>query len=138
MSKRKPPIVLIAVLLVLLAIAIPNFLASGVKPIKTSEVYSKLTQGKIIEATWQETELRGTYQGKDDERIRFTATVPKVDSQAGSELQNALVQSGVTWTLEGPHFSSQLVSVMAVAVFPILVFASLYYLVIKPSQRRIA
>lgn len=105
-------------------------LGSRPRTLTMSELYSYLKDKKVEKAAWQQKSLTGTIVGGE----RFEALVPDQDAQTSAPLMAALNESGAKWQYENPPLMNTVYQLIQVAVFPIMILALIYFLVLRPAQ----
>ncbi len=108
----------------------------GPKPttLKNNEIMKFIEEKKIAEANWQGTNLTGTFVKGVNGGGEFIATVPSQDSAAAVSIMNALTANDIKWQYDRPPVIAQIISGIGVLIFPILLLAGFYFLMIRPAQ----
>jgi cell division protease FtsH len=126
-------IVIITGIALMNLITSPTSLISGTKPpkeLQASELYSKIDNGEIVSAEWQQTVFSGELKNGD----RFTAKVADVSSAPAGEFEKYLRDKKVPFKRMDPPASATLLSILSVIAFPIMLIALIYFLVLRPAQ----
>lgn len=91
---------------------------------------TKIDSNKIIDASWQGDHMTGhTRSG-----AYFVADVYDRNTTGGANLAQTLVSNGVRLKFEPAPMSGTLVSLIGMLAVPVMIFAMIYFLVIRPAQ----
>jgi cell division protease FtsH len=111
-----------------------GFMGGGqVRELSYSDLISEIESKNIQEGVWQQNTFRGQFTAEAGGG-RFEARVPSQNEQTAPEFQQLLRQHNVRFEFEGPPVSAGILSILSIAIFPLLILLLLWFFVLKPAQ----
>ena len=131
--------ILLTFFALLVAIILMNSLGSGLspfggpEPVKLSETafLEKAQSGSIKKAAWQGSNITGKDVGGRD----FTVVSANIDTNPENPLHKNLQDiKGFDLEIKTPAISQTMFSILSVLALPLMIFALLYFFVLRPAQ----
>jgi len=134
--------IVITVTLAILVIAVFNamgnpgpFAMVAPKQLSYTQLLEELNLDKtdpanVTEVKWQQKEITGKLRDGGE----FVSRAVDEDSQAGRDLLDAFRKKGVDVKLMAPPVTTGLLSLLSFILFPVMIFALLYFFVLRPQM----
>jgi cell division protease FtsH len=100
------------------------------KALQLPDLIKEMTNGNVEEGVWQQDEISGTLI----DGTKFVVSVPSLESAGSTAIQEQILKTGAPIKYERPPISQGLIGILSMLAVPILIFALLYFFVIKPAQ----
>jgi cell division protease FtsH len=110
-------------------------LSSSPDTLTSSELDKAIKDKRIVKAEWQQNTFSGEYVKAPGQPTRkFEALVTDINSPASTVLLTELKDNGTPWSVDQPPISNSILSGLSVVMFPLMIIALIYFLVLRPAQ----
>ncbi len=111
-------------------------LSSQPDQISASDLDKAIKEHRVLHAEWQQDTFSGEYVKAPGQPPRhFEALVTDLNSPASTVLLEELKANNVNWSIDQPPISNSILGALSVIMFPLMIIALIYFLVLRPAQR---